>query len=335
MSVFNSTYMAIVLGLTFLCVSPVAKAIYALRCFYGVALTSGADLKKELSSVARAALVIGCCLCGTTGASAQEPAADSRPERHASVLPLPPHRIEPPALNSAIERVMAARKYTWRLPREDSESDVNKQRGNIGRFLLSVRDWFIGITDWLKEQLRKFVGGERPWRGQAGGWGAPAQALLYGLAAAVVIALVIVLARAWQERGRTQIVQSQPLAPALDLANENVGAEQLPEDSWLALATELWERGETRLALRALFLATLAHLAAGHWLALARYKSNRDYERELQRRGQLPEDLFHAFRQNRAVFEEVWYGHRDVDAALIAGFRGNLDRIRSIAGGAA
>ena len=37
-------------------------------------------------------------------------------------------------------------------------------------------------------------------------------------------------------------------------------ASQLPEDAWLKLAREMVEKGDLRLAVRAMYLAMLAHL---------------------------------------------------------------------------
>ena len=84
---------------------------------------------------------------------------------------------------------------------------------------------------------------------------------------------------------RATAVASEPILPAPDIADENVRADQLPEDGWTKLARELLERGEFRLAMRAFYLASLSHLAARNLISIARFKSNRDYERELRRRG--------------------------------------------------
>jgi hypothetical protein len=45
------------------------------------------------------------------------------------------------------------------------------------------------------------------------------------------------------------------------VADENVRADQLPEDGWTKLARELLERGEFRLAMRAFYLASLARIS--------------------------------------------------------------------------
>ncbi len=48
MSLLNSTFFAAMFGLTYLCVDPIFKTFYAVRCFYGASLQSGEDLKAEL-----------------------------------------------------------------------------------------------------------------------------------------------------------------------------------------------------------------------------------------------------------------------------------------------
>src|SRR4029079_1349495 len=45
---FNTTFFAVIVGVTYLCLDPLLKAIYVLRCFYGESLSTGEDLKVEL-----------------------------------------------------------------------------------------------------------------------------------------------------------------------------------------------------------------------------------------------------------------------------------------------
>src|SRR6185295_18711282 len=47
-AMLNSTFFAAIFGLTYLCVDPIVKTVYTLRCFYGESLQSGADLKADL-----------------------------------------------------------------------------------------------------------------------------------------------------------------------------------------------------------------------------------------------------------------------------------------------
>ena len=48
---FNPTFWALGIMLTYLCVDPLLKAVYTLRCFYGESLTSGQDLRSDLKAL--------------------------------------------------------------------------------------------------------------------------------------------------------------------------------------------------------------------------------------------------------------------------------------------
>jgi hypothetical protein len=88
-------------------------------------------------------------------------------------------------------------------------------------------------------------------------------------------------------------------------------------------------RGELRLALRAFYLASLAHLAQREFIRLERYKSNHDYDRELQRRARGNGVLLEAFDENLLAFERAWYGDHDVTPGMLDGFSQNMERIRA------
>jgi len=155
------------------------------------------------------------------------------------------------------------------------------------------------------------------------------RSLLFVLIVVLVALLVWLLFRVWQRRGGVPEIIAQPAAPAPDLADENVGAEQLPEDGWVKLARELLERGELRLALRAFYLATLAHLAEQNLITLAKFKSNRDYEREVLRRGHALAELPALFAENVFIFERVWYGLHEVTQDMVGDFARNVERMRN------
>src|SRR5439155_13859295 len=122
---------------------------------------------------------------------------------------------------------------------------------------------------------------------------------------------------------------SEPIQPAPDLTEENVSADLLPADGWLNLGRELLERGELRLAIRAFYLATLAHLAGRNLISPAKFKSNRDYERELHRRGHSMPELLSIFGDNSLVFERIWYGLHEINQELVQQFLARVERIRA------
>ncbi len=49
-SVLNTTFLSVTCGMSYLCMDPLVKTVYTLRCFYGSSLGSGDDLKAELKS---------------------------------------------------------------------------------------------------------------------------------------------------------------------------------------------------------------------------------------------------------------------------------------------
>jgi len=147
----------------------------------------------------------------------------------------------------------------------------------------------------------------------------------------VISVLVILILRAWQNRRRQPAaVSSEAILPLPDLADENVAADQLPEDGWIKLGRELLGRGELRLALRAFYFASLAHLAARNLLTIAKFKSNRDYERELGRRGHALPNMLSLFGENVSVFDRSWYGLHDVDTEMVGRFLTNVEKIKEV-----
>jgi hypothetical protein len=97
------------------------------------------------------------------------------------------------------------------------------------------------------------------------------------------------------------------------------------------LAKEWIARNDFRMAMRALYLASLAYLNERELIRIHRGKSNRDYHRELDRRARSTPELAAVFGQNLAVFESSWYGRREIGLDAIEAFAANLDRIKSYA----
>jgi len=53
-AIFNTTFLSAVLGISYLCLDPVIKAAYVLRCYYGESRRTGEDLATELRRVSGA-----------------------------------------------------------------------------------------------------------------------------------------------------------------------------------------------------------------------------------------------------------------------------------------
>jgi len=340
-SFLNTTFLATIFSLTYLCLDPLLKAVYQLRCFYGESLHTGEDLKAELKlyvPATRAAtlLILVTCLAGVANAASENPRAP---------VSDPQPAVAAPDLDRSIEQVLNRREYNWRLPREKPAEDVASRgvfasfmdgvietlRGWakwIGRAVKAAVLWIVKAADWLREKIfGKRSAHESGSRGMA--WMVVPQVLILILLTIVACVVAVLFYRMWKRRGARKAVESTPVPSVPDLADENVSASELPEDDWLKLARELMGKGELRLALRALYLGSLAHLAYREMIRIARFKSNRDYELELRRRGRALPELHSAFAENVGIFERVWYGLHEVTQEALQRFQLNLEKIKA------
>ena len=302
----NTTFWIVALGITYLLLDPLIKATYVLRCYYGSALQSGADLKTELSrnmtrrkKLVAGFLFVSVCLPPLTAIAGQ---------------PVP---VSAQDLDRAIEETMSRREFAWRLPRETIQTDEQKDQGPIEaavRWLIEmlaggikkIGNWITKFIEWLEDMLPAPANKTAT---ATGNWITPLRLVLVILLIVLVVILAYIFVRIWQRRRPrpVDIVRAATVA-APDLTDENVKADDLSTRRWLTLAGELAEKGELRLAMRALYLATLAHLADHELITIEVYKSNREYERELKRRAHDHQELISIFSSNLNSFERVWYG---------------------------
>lgn len=320
-SMLNTTFFVAMAALTYLSVDPLLKACYVLRCFYGKSLHSGDDLKTELRRFSRrTAMVVFCLLLCLGGTGRAEPS------------PAPTPAIASPDLDRSISTVIQQDKYTWRLPREKAAAT---REGVIGSFLRSIGKTIKEAFKWLGGVIEKFLDW---WNGrkrspepsrESSGWMTPQISLLFLTLAVAAVLLALAAMRMARARRRSASVESSALPALPDLEDENIAADQLPEDDWTRLGREFFERGDHRLALRAFYLAGLAHLASRGLITIARSKSNREYERELGRCGHALPQLPILFGENVGTFDRIWYGLHEVTPALVEHFVENLNRIKA------
>ena len=335
-SMLNGTFILATLGLAYLCMDPILKIVYTLRCYYGESLQSGEDLKADLKQFAvsptsmghtASVLLIIFFLSWASTAMAAGPALQT-PTQPAA----PGTQVSPLDLDERIEEVIHQRKYTWRMPREGAP-EADAEKGFLTRFLQDAGK-MVGrvlrtVMRWADELFRR-VFSSSPGGGSAFSW-MRSSLLLYVLLAVVILGLGVFLFRIRRRNAETLPVAAEAIQGALDIRDETIGADQLPEDGWTQLARELLDRGEFRLAMRAFYLASLAHLAQRELVRIARFKSNRDYENELKRRGHSIPSLLPVFAENLWLFERIWYGMHEVNAELVQQFASNVDRIKGLA----
>jgi hypothetical protein len=343
----NTTFLAVVCGMTYLAVDPLVKAVYALRCFYGESLTTGEDLIAELKNARTAlrteAAALLFLLVWTCAGAASVMAAETMPRNTAepgnSVAALFSGTVSPPEINRSIDKVMSRREYAWRMPRE--KRDDHKEKGLIATFidgaidavtgwLAPVKKWIGHVMEWIIEHLFSPFRMEPRVGGLEFGWSPSIMILLYGLLGLTASILAVTFWRMWRERrsGRpVPTMKGEALSPELRLAGGNVSADELPAARWLELGRQWMEKGDLRLALRAFYLASLSHLAEQGSFTIAPFKSNREYVQELRRKARGVPDLLSAFSQNVSLIERIWYGTDEVTAETVSSFNSNQERI--------
>jgi Domain of unknown function (DUF4129) len=325
MGLINPTFFAATFAALYLCLDPLRKAVNVLRCFYGSSLRTGEDLEVQLKAVRRTAtLAAGVLLF--LGTLAPVPARAAMREEP---------KVSSTELSQSLDDVLERREYAWRAPRDLSavpedkswfgklrkdfaawvENTVNKTKRWFGRMMRKVSDWLFPDKEFTPRDGSGFLS-----------WFSNVRVITILLLVVAAIVLIVLITR---RRLPVKAAEAEPVAPLPDLNEEHITADQLPEDGWLALARDLMQSGQLRLALRASYLASLAHLGHRDFIRLARHKSNRDYDRELQRRARANTDLLTAFDRNLTAFERAWYGEHEVTSETLGDFSQNLERIRA------
>jgi hypothetical protein len=188
-----------------------------------------------------------------------------------------------------------------------------------------LKRWIKGIREWLDKSFpssrRYKKNKDSDWRPGIRGY---AMALFFLL---IVIGAVFL----WRIRKKYRLGQTrtetQPILSSPDLTDDDIEADALPSDSWLELAGELLEKGELRTALRAFYLATLAVLGEHQQITIAKYKSNREYEKELYRRTHENASLLSAFSMQVRFFDSAWYGMHKLSRQDVDDFAQNHSEI--------
>ena len=244
-------------------------------------------------------------------------------------------RLTQPAFDRQIERVLQNPEYNWRQKDSSDEagargkkiSIIEQWMGSIHQMLLSLGNW---VRDLVKSLLKPFdlkAPMDQPAALRSPGW---LNALGYLLWAAFVGTLILFLIRILKLKA-TKIPPSIVPLEKPNLADEEIAANQLPDNEWYALAREKMAAGEFRQAQRALFLAILSYLASHRLITVERWKSNTDYEKELGRKAKHLPELPPLFAQSRLGFERCWYGANGVTLEDLENYNTVYERIKHAA----
>ena len=323
LGLLNFTTVGVAAAITWFVVDPLIDVIYAVRLFHTRSLATGEDLRVELrKAIGAVALAIALLVIAMPEVRAQD-----REGVHQAIT------IDPQRLDQSIQDVIRKPEFAWRTPRPPGP----EPQGRWVNWIRSAFDTLNRWADWLVDRIRSWFrrptpedevkkpkGGERP---PIELWMIVAGLALAGIAIAV-----------FRGRQAPRKVQAVPegAGAAVNVAEESVTADQLPESSWLQLADELLRSGDYRLAIRALHLAGLNYLSGRGLISIERWKTGSDYRRELERkvRAQMNIDpgLTPLFRSNVTLFERGWYGFRSLDAEEVMAFAKSVEAMKNYAG---
>jgi hypothetical protein len=281
-------------------------------------------------------LLAGWALLTTSVKAARSPLPNASP---GSIETSPPQGDTPnppisqPALNRQIERILENPEFNWR--ESYSPAQGSNQKSLIDQLISWTRQTLLSFGDALNRLWKSLLKVFNFKNSFAESRGSDLQLpsgilnwLTYVLWGAFVGVLVLFAMRLRKLRatGRPKPV----VIPAMpDLADEQIAANQLPDDEWSALARQKIAAGEFRQALRALFLAILALLASHRFIAVERWKSNSDYEKELRRKAR--SELIALFALSRLGFERCWYGADSITSEDLERYHGIYERIKHAA----
>lgn len=293
--------------LVYLATDVLLTAAAVRRCFFLDSRRSGADILAALRRMAAVAALFAVMAGLCAPLAAQEGTT---------------------SLDRALDDTLARREFAWRMP----PSELTKPPAAVG--------WMFSMYGWLENQIRRLGEWLDEWarkqqpRDSVGRSRRPDPAgdtyrylMIALLLVAIGGAFVIWRTAAGRRPVSGTLTPADP-RPAVDVRDEAILADHLPEDSWLSLADELIAQGEYRLALRALYLSGLRLLSERKLITVQRWKSGMEYMLELKRRSHSPALACPPFQQSLRLFELGWYGFHPVDPAMLEHLRAQLKELR-------
>lgn len=232
-------------------------------------------------------------------------AADSANEREAVLAEIRRHL-------SSLERSIG---QPGDVPPHDPEALARA----VGAHRADRRSPFTELFGELVERIIDWFG--RWWAAVGGspGGGAAVRTVVIAVLVAMALFLVVAIAR-MVVRARRGTARAVPAA-AGEIPDDGdivaAAAAGLPGDP-LAHAEQLAARGAMRDALRALFGGAVREVAGAGYVVQARCRTNSELLLEIRPRS---EQVYQPLSRLSRVFERVWYGHHELDAADFAGAR--------------
>jgi hypothetical protein len=309
---FNTTLWSIIFCLVWLIIDPFCRIVYVLRVFYFESIGKGWDIQAALnriSATAAKAVVIFILLTTPLMLSAETGKASPASREN---------RISAVQLEKQIDKTLDNLEFQWRSPHK-----VSREESWIKYYIMKALEYCMKTLESIIEYIVDFFRSKSKSSSSSSGSGIGALFLgllniLKFLIPALLIAIIAVIAwRKFRNRGKTGNTKLVSSERRPDLTRKDITANELEEQEWLKLSSELLEKGEFKLSLRALYLACISALAQRKLLLVRRYKTDYEYLNELRRRAHAMPQLIPVFENNVSIFQRVWYGDYPADRTMI------------------
>jgi hypothetical protein len=302
----NSLFWVAAVTLAWMAFDPFTQAVYGLRSFQLQSRGTGEDLRAALRTLAAALILL-------------------------AMAPALPAQVTPANLDQSIRRTLHSPEYDWRMTPRAAKGTGNvswlvtvtdRLADTVEQGLHSLGNTIDRLVEWLREKIPGSSGQDSAQP--------PGLALHWSVYAIGAVLLALVALIVWRlRRVKDKPARVLPGGVAVSLQDENLLADRLPEEEWIALAESCAREADYRAALRALYLANLAWLGRREWIAIHPGKTNREYELEVRRRAREFPEARALFAANVASFERAWYGKHTVGAEDTEAFRQRLRRIKT------
>lgn len=316
---FNTTFLFSAAVLTYLFVDPIFKTVFVLEKFYIHSKKSGADIIANLKDmsfrIGKTILIVTCIstIAFGQGKLIAEETGDMSDKNSSAQM------ISPAYLDTIIEKTLNQREYAWKLPYvQDEKPEADKGfvyksidwlLKQLKKGIKTIGNWIKKLVEWIAEKLaresKEIPSNEKKAKANPD----ILAAILIGI---VAIGLLVLIIR--KGKNDKNIKDENVVDTSIpDITDEHLTADELESRKWIELAIQLMNSGDLRLAMRALYMGTLAYLAEKEIIIIARYKSNYEYRQEIRRRAHQNVELIKDFNHIVMAIDRAWYGMQDVN----------------------
>src|SRR5207244_4172559 len=150
-----------------------------------------------------------------------------------------------------IETVVRQPEFAWRARTPEGAAP----KGRWVSWIQSGLEMADRAGQWVMRKFREWFGPASDEDKQAKqGTQRPPLGLWLALAGLLLAGAMVMLVLRFRKTPGVEAEPAETRASSVDLTNESVQADHIPESSWLALAEEWLAQGDCRLAMRALYL---------------------------------------------------------------------------------